>query len=65
MTKLRREVRAPGGSWRRRTLVSPTRFQMKSSSQTRSLDDPMRLIVARCSVIYSDRLDTVLPEALR
>ena len=26
---------------------------------------PMRLIVARCSAIYSGRLDTVLPEALR
>src|ERR1700679_1025973 len=25
----------------------------------------MRLIVARCSAIYSGRLDTVLPEALR
>jgi len=25
----------------------------------------MRLIVARCSAIYSGRLDTILPEALR
>jgi len=25
----------------------------------------MRLIVARCSAVYSGRLDTVLPEALR
>jgi hypothetical protein len=25
----------------------------------------MRLIVARCSAIYSGRFDTVLPEALR
>jgi len=28
-------------------------------------ESPVRLIVARCSAIYSGRLDTVLPEALR
>jgi RecB family endonuclease NucS len=27
--------------------------------------DPMRLVVARCSVIYSGRLDAYLPEAVR
>src|ERR1700761_8791339 len=26
---------------------------------------PMRLLVARCSAVYSGRLDTILPEALR
>lgn len=36
-----------------------------ASSPVPSLVDPMRLIVARCSAIYSGRLDTVLPEALR
>ena len=39
--------------------------RLRSSSRFPSFDGSVRLIVAKCSAIYSSRLDTVLPEALR
>src|SRR5215216_4102422 len=38
---------------------------MPVSGLVRSISNPMRLIVARCSVEYSGRLSAHLPEALR
>ncbi len=38
---------------------------MQTSDASGSVSPPMRLLVARCTVAYSGRLNTVLPEATR
>src|SRR5437660_9499229 len=50
-------ARAPAGQARRR--------RVRASAAGPSMRDLVRLIVARCEVRYSGRLDALLPDALR